>query len=147
VRHAGRNRKSHPINCAIKRLRVLVFVEVAHTETMECVDPNAIPVAHSIISPRAIFDAVGFHLQQSLEASESNAWWSKVTFCDNGDKQFSLVQFSSSVQFSSVQLHNGGSAPRAPTHTACWRYGCPSMSQAAVSILRATILNTVVRRC
>jgi hypothetical protein len=32
---------------------------------------------------------------------------------------------------------------RAPTHTARWRYGCPSMSQAAVSILRATILNAV----
>jgi len=32
---------------------------------------------------------------------------------------------------------------RAPTHAARWRYGCPSMSQAAVSILRATILNAV----
>ena len=32
---------------------------------------------------------------------------------------------------------------RAPTHAARWRYGCPSMSQAAVSILRAAILNAV----
>jgi hypothetical protein len=32
---------------------------------------------------------------------------------------------------------------RPPTHTARWRYGCPSLSQAAVLILHATILNAV----
>ena len=108
-------------------------------------DRTKYTTANDQTRPNARLDHQPAHQKDSVSARDATKMNSKDATAAHaaGDRYLPLTFSHSGGLSTTFSRLLERTFIRAPTHAARWRYGCSSMSQAAVSILRATILNAV----